>query len=167
MATIRLRNSSKSTVKAGQLVRVDPKNFGAFSVVEVNNSPIIGTVNSNTLPGCIATITLIGTADSVAGGNGKSAYEIAVDNGFSGTEEEWLASLVGRNGYTPIKDVDYFDGVKGDKGDRGDQGIQGLPGSDATVTKSAVESVLTGEISSHTHASSGGLTQAQILTRQL
>lgn len=46
-------------------------------------------------------------------------------------------------------------------------GPQGPPGSDATVTKEAVEEVLTGEISSHSHASSGGLTQAQILTRQL
>ena len=26
---------------------------------------------------------------------GKSAYEIAVQNGFSGTEKEWLESLVG------------------------------------------------------------------------
>lgn len=28
-------------------------------------------------------------------GNGKSAYEVAVDNGFTGTQEEWLASLKG------------------------------------------------------------------------
>ena len=28
------------------------------------------------------------------GDNGKSAYEIAVENGYSGTEEEWLASLI-------------------------------------------------------------------------
>lgn len=67
----------------------------------------------------------------------------------------------GEDGYTPVKGVDYFDGEKGDKGDPGD------PGSDATVTKSAVEAVLTGEIISHSHASSGGLSQAQILTRQL
>ena len=26
---------------------------------------------------------------------GKSAYEVALDNGFSGTEEEWLKSLQG------------------------------------------------------------------------
>lgn len=26
---------------------------------------------------------------------GYSAYEVAVQNGFEGTEEEWLASLVG------------------------------------------------------------------------
>lgn len=29
---------------------------------------------------------------------GKSAYEIAVKNGFQGTEEEWLQSLQGKNG---------------------------------------------------------------------
>ena len=29
---------------------------------------------------------------------GKSAYQVAVDNGFVGTEEEWLASLVGPPG---------------------------------------------------------------------
>lgn len=52
----------------------------------------------------------------------------------------------GKDGYTPIKGVDYFDGVKGDKGEKGEkgdrgeqgvkgdrgekgeQGIQGLPG---------------------------------------
>ncbi len=51
---------------------------------------------------------------------GKSAYEIAVDNGFIGTEAEWLASLHGKDGtngkdgvdgkdgYTPVKGEDYF-----------------------------------------------------------
>ena len=29
------------------------------------------------------------------GDTGKSAYQIAVDNGFNGTESEWLASLNG------------------------------------------------------------------------
>lgn len=32
------------------------------------------------------------------GSNGKSAYLIAIDNGFQGTEEEWLESLKGQNG---------------------------------------------------------------------
>ena len=31
-----------------------------------------------------------------AGAPGKSAYEIAVENGFEGTEQEWLESLVGQ-----------------------------------------------------------------------
>lgn len=32
------------------------------------------------------------------GSNGKSAYEIALANGFEGTEEEWLTSLKGKDG---------------------------------------------------------------------
>lgn len=62
---------------------------------------------------------------------GDSAYEVAVDNGFYGTEKEWLESLKGKDGkdgYTPVKDIDYFDGEKGDKGDKGEQGVQGDTG---------------------------------------
>lgn len=35
------------------------------------------------------------------GADGKSAYEIAVEHGYVGTEEEWLASLKGEPGETP------------------------------------------------------------------
>ena len=38
------------------------------------------------------------TDDAAGGGNGLSAYEIAVANGFVGTEAEWLASLHGPSG---------------------------------------------------------------------
>lgn len=80
---------------------------------------------------------------SGTGSDGKSAYQIAVENGFVGTEAEWLVSLKGadgkdgingrdgvdgKDGYTPIKGVDYFDGAKGDKGDKGETGEQGLQG---------------------------------------
>lgn len=34
----------------------------------------------------------------VSGAEGKSAYDVAVENGFVGTEAEWLASLVGAPG---------------------------------------------------------------------
>ena len=39
--------------------------------------------------------------------DGKSAYEVAVDNGFVGTEQEWLASLVGAQGANGVgvKDI--------------------------------------------------------------
>lgn len=40
--------------------------------------------------------------------NGKSAYEIAVEEGFIGTIDEWLESLHGADGYTPLKGQDYF-----------------------------------------------------------
>ena len=58
--------------------------------------------------------------DGIIGHDGKSAYEIAVENGFEGTEVEWLMSLQGEPGQdgsvgpqgpagdTPIKGVDYF-----------------------------------------------------------
>jgi len=47
------------------------------------------------------------------GGRGYSAYEIAVINGYIGTEEEWLDSLVGPPGP---------EGKQGPKGEKGDPG---------------------------------------------
>lgn len=47
--------------------------------------------------------------------DGKSAYEIAVENGFKGTEQEWLKSLspyIGENGNWFIGDEDL--GVSAD-----------------------------------------------------
>ncbi len=35
---------------------------------------------------------------AIQGNDGKSAYEVAVENGFTGTEEEWLESLKGSGG---------------------------------------------------------------------
>lgn len=52
--------------------------------------------------------------------NGKSAYEQALDNGYIGTEKEWLESLKGEKGEK---------GDKGDKGDKGEQGEKGERGS--------------------------------------
>lgn len=43
----------------------------------------------------------LGPGNLITGGrDGKSAYEVAVDAGFVGTVEEWLASLVGPKGNT-------------------------------------------------------------------
>lgn len=42
--------------------------------------------------------TPVKDVDYFDGVNGKSAYQIAVDNGFVGTEAEWLASLRGADG---------------------------------------------------------------------
>lgn len=36
--------------------------------------------------------------DGVDGSDGDSAYEIAINNGFEGSEEEWISSLQGKNG---------------------------------------------------------------------
>lgn len=55
--------------------------------------------------------------------NGKSAYDIALDNGFKGTEKEWLESLKGKPGTKgePFTYNDFtqeqLDSLKGEKGD--------------------------------------------------
>lgn len=62
-------------------------------------------------------------AESIQNGaDGLSAYEIARENGFSGTETEWLASLKGDRGDTGLQ------GIRGEKGDKGDTGEQGEKG---------------------------------------
>lgn len=57
----------------------------------------------------------------VWGVEGKSAYEIAKENGFQGTEDEWLESL------------------KGEKGDKGDTGAQGAAGKDGVDGKDGAD----------------------------
>lgn len=60
-----------------------------------------------------------------AGKDGLSAYEVAVKNGFEGSEQEWLASLKGEKGDTGAQGSE---GPKGDKGDTGAQGPEGPKG---------------------------------------
>ena len=60
------------------------------------------------------------------GKDGRSAYEIAIENGFVGTVAEWLESLKGRDG---------IDGKDGLPGKDGKNGADGLPGKDGTNGK--------------------------------
>ncbi|MFD8199992.1 hypothetical protein [Streptomyces sp. NPDC059701] len=58
----------------------------------------------------------------VTGTPGRSAYEVAVEQGYTGTVTEWLASLVGPAGPQ---------GDPGPKGDPGESGPAGADGSNA------------------------------------
>lgn len=49
--------------------------------------------------------------DSLKGQNGLSAYDIAVNNGFDGSEPEWLESLKGQNGLNGNDGVDGQNGL--------------------------------------------------------
>jgi len=60
-----------------------------------------------------------------AGADGKSAFQIAVDNGFVGTEAQWLASLAGADGAVGA------DGADGAVGAVGPQGAAGVDGKSA------------------------------------
>ena len=86
------------------------------------------------------------------GSNGKSAYEIAKEKGFDGTEEDWLNSLKGENGtngtngkevelqvtdsyiqwryvgeesWINLIEIASLKGMQGEKGDQGDPGANG------------------------------------------
>ncbi|WP_337600673.1 leucine-rich repeat protein [Alistipes ihumii] len=63
---------------------------------------------------------------------GRSAYELAVENGYRGTLEEWLASLNGNNGLSAYElavengyrgtEEEWLASLKGTAGDKGDDG---------------------------------------------
>ena len=91
---------------------------------------------------------------------GKSAYEIAKENGFDGTEAEWLASLKGATGAKGADGKDGEDGktpyVGGNgnwfvgnddtgKPSRGEKGDTGAAGKDGVTPTFVVESVETAE----------------------
>lgn len=67
--------------------------------------------------------------DGKDGADGKSAYQIAVDNGYPGTEQAWLASLKGDKGDTGEPGAA---GEKGEPGEKGDTGAAGKDGRDGT-----------------------------------
>lgn len=58
--------------------------------IKANFSPALGPIPAGLSIGGV-----------IRGLDGKSAYQIAVENGFEGTEEEWLESLEGKEGYSP------------------------------------------------------------------
>ena len=74
------------------------------------------------------------------GKDGRSAYEIAIENGFVGTVAEWLESLKGRNG---IDGKDGKDGLPGKDGTNGKDGLPGKDGRDGRDGKDGVSPDLT------------------------
>ena len=70
---------------------------------------------------------------SEKGKNGKSAYEIAVEHGFVGTEAEWLESLKGVNGKDGVNGKNGCDGRNGTDGLSGRDGINGTDGKSAYI----------------------------------
>ena len=62
------------------------------------------------------------------GAAGKSAYEVALQNGFTGTEADWLTSLKGQKGDTGAPGAKGAPGEKGERGEKGDVGETGEKG---------------------------------------
>lgn len=62
--------------------------------------------------------------EGVKGDDGDSAYQVAVNNGFVGTEAEWLESLQGEPGSPGADGDDGSAGAPGAPGDDGDSAYQ-------------------------------------------
>lgn len=87
-----------------------------MSIAVKSGLPSLGSTEGAVISADEVSVSEDGSAAASVGEDlprGKSAYEIAKENGFDGTEAEWLASLKG---------------AKGDKGDQGERGFQGLRG---------------------------------------
>ena len=70
--------------------------------------------------------------------DGKSAYQLAVEKGFVGTEAEWVASLKGETGPIGPRGIQGEvgpQGLKGETGATGPQGIQGPKGDNYQITE--------------------------------
>lgn len=97
-------NTKSAGFRCDQIKRVEVSNDGkTLTLVQVD-----GTRKDVTIPEAI---------DGDDGNDGKSAYEIAVDNGFTGTEAEWLESLKGADG---------TNGANGTNGTNGTDGADGV-----------------------------------------
>ncbi|WP_027703014.1 hypothetical protein [Metaclostridioides mangenotii] len=57
-----------------------------------------GKLSSLTMNGLLFYHGIIGGGNGVVGADGKSAYQIAKDKGYTGNESEWLNSLKGEDG---------------------------------------------------------------------
>lgn len=78
------------------------------------------------------TVGLPSTGNGVAGPRGEqglSAYDIAKNNGYTGTEAEWLATLKGEKGEKGDPGVNGPDGKAGKDGVDGTNGADGKPGA--------------------------------------
>jgi hypothetical protein len=77
-------------------------------------------------------------AEGIPGADGDSAYEVAVANGFVGTEAAWLLSLKGEQG---IQGPAGAQGPPGEAGANGAQGIQGPPGVDGSDGAQGIQGI--------------------------
>jgi hypothetical protein len=87
---------------------------------------------------------------------GRDAYQLAVAEGFVGTRQEWLDSLVGADG-APGQDSTV-------PGPQGPPGEQGPPGSDANVTNGTVNTALQADPAASRTALGGGAAGQAVFT---
>ena len=127
-----------------------------MSIAVKSGLPSLGSTEGAVISADEVSVSEDGSAAASVGEDlprGKSAYEIAKENGFDGTEAEWLASLKGATGAAGANGKDGENGKTPYVGDNGNwyigaddtgkpsRGAKGEPGATPTL---GVESVETG-----------------------
>lgn len=121
----------KTTWKSGDVITASKMNNIEDAIERLAN-----TINQIEIPSIdgLATEEYVDEAirtlaPGVPGADGKSAYEIAVEEGFVGSVEDWLASLKGTNG------IDGAPGRDGTDGADGADGTNGIDGKSVELQK--------------------------------
>lgn len=138
----------------------------------LKNNTGSGTVTNEQIANAVENYILENPVEGEKGEDGASAYEIALENGFEGSETEWLDSLKGEKGtdgkagasvaivevnestvdggsnIITFSDGSTFTVKNGNKGSAGDTGLTGANGVDgysptATVTQTDIGAVIT------------------------
>ena len=112
---------------------------GASKFIELSDAPLTYLNNAHKLVKVNSSETGLEFTDITPGQDGKSAYQIALDEGFVGTESEWLLSLKGdtgsqgaggfsayqialNNGFSGTEQQ-WLDSLKGEDGIQGEEGL--------------------------------------------
>lgn len=131
-----------------------------MSIAVKSGLPSLGSTEGAVISADEVSVSEDGSAAASVGEDlprGKSAYEIAKENGFDGTEAEWLASLKGapgapgtngkdgENGETPYVGENGNWYIGADDTEKPSRGAKGEPGRDGVTPTFSIESVETGE----------------------
>lgn len=149
--------SGGSSAEQGGTSGADGKDGVGIVSIETTGSSASGGVNVVTISLTDGTSSRFNVRNGYDGAAGKSAYEVAVDEGFDGTEAAWLESLKGepgsRGGIGPegksayeiaVKEGfegderEWLDSLKGAPGQSGKDGTSGPAAGFGTPTASAV-----------------------------
>ena len=128
-----------------------------MSIAVKSGLPSLGSTEGAVISADEVSVSEDGSAAASVGEDlprGKSAYEIAKENGFNGTETEWLASLKGEPGAPGASGKDGEDGKTPYVGDNGNwyigaddtgkpsRGAKGVPGQNGVAHTLRIESVV-------------------------
>lgn len=158
-----------------------------MSIAVKSGLPSLGSTEGAVISADEVSVSEDGSAAASVGEDlprGKSAYEIAKENGFDGTEAEWLASLKGapgaagangkdgENGKTPYvgDNGNWYIGAddtgkpsRGAKGEPGSPGAKGDKGDTGATPNLTIGSVTTLDAGQNATASMGGTAESPVL----